>query len=56
MKKVVSTIGGLKERVRDRMRSVRKKVVGVAIAARRKGEAGQQQRRGLYAYIRTCSA
>ena len=48
MKKVVSTIGGLKERVRDRMRSVRKKVVGVAIAARRKGEAGQQQRRGLY--------
>jgi len=48
MKKVVSTIGGLKERVRDRMRSVRKKVVGVAIAARRKGEAGEQQRRGLY--------
>jgi len=48
MKKVASTLGGLKERVRDRMRSVRKKVVGVAIAARRKGEAGVQQRRGLY--------
>lgn len=48
MKKVVSTIGGLQERVRDRMRSVRKKVVGVAIAARRQGEAGEQQRRGLY--------
>lgn len=48
MKKVASTIGGLKERVRDRMRSVRKKVVGLAIAARRKGEAGEQQRRGMY--------
>jgi transposase, IS5 family len=48
MKKVVDTVGGLKERVRNRMRSVRKKVVGVAIAARRKAEAGEQQRRGLY--------
>ena len=48
MKKVVATVGGLKERLRNRMRSVRKKVVGVAIAARRKGEAGEQQRRGLY--------
>jgi IS5 family transposase len=48
MKKVVGAVGGLKERVRDRMRSVRKKVVGVAIAARRKGEAGVEQRRGLY--------
>jgi IS5 family transposase len=48
MKKVAATVGGLKERVRNRMRSVRKKVVGVAIAARRKGEAGEQQRRGLY--------
>jgi IS5 family transposase len=48
MKKVAATVGGLKERVRNRMRSVRKKVIGVAIAARRKGEAGEQQRRGLY--------
>ena len=48
LKKVVGTVGELKERVRDRMRSVRKKVVGLAIAARRKGEAGEQQRRGLY--------
>ena len=36
MKKVAATVGGLKERVRNRMRSVRKKVIGVAIAARRK--------------------
>jgi IS5 family transposase len=48
MKKVGGAVGGLKERVRDRMRSVRKKVLGVAIAARRKGEAGVEQRRGLY--------
>jgi IS5 family transposase len=48
MKKVASKVGELKEKVRDRMRSVRKKVVSVAIAARRKGEAGEQQRRGLY--------
>ncbi len=48
MKKISGTVGGMKERVRDRMRSVRKKVVAVAIAARRKGEAGNQQRRGLY--------
>jgi IS5 family transposase len=48
MKKVAAAVGGLQERVRDRMRSVRKKVVGVAIAARRKGEAGVEQRRGLY--------
>ena len=48
MKEVASAVGGLKQRVRDRMRSVRKKVAGVAIAARRKGEAGVQQRRGLY--------
>jgi IS5 family transposase len=48
MKKVASTVGELKQKVRDRMRSVRKKVVSVAIAARRQGEAGEQQRRGLY--------
>jgi transposase, IS5 family len=48
MKKVAATVGELTEKVRDRMRSVRKKVVSVAIAARRKSEAGEQQRRGLY--------
>jgi transposase, IS5 family len=48
MKKVGSAVGGLKQIVRDRMRSVRQKVVGLAIAARRKGAAGEQQRRDLY--------
>ena len=48
MKQVAGAVGELQERVRDRMRSVRKKVVGLAIAARRKGEAGERQRRGIY--------
>jgi len=48
MQRIAGTVDGLKERVRDRMRSVRKQAVGVAIAARRKGEAGVEQRRGLY--------
>jgi IS5 family transposase len=48
MKRIAGTVDGLKERVRDRMRSVGKQAVGVAIAARRKGEAGVEQRKGLY--------
>jgi transposase, IS5 family len=48
MKRVAGTVSGLKQRVRDRMRSVRKQAVGIAIAARRKGEAGVEQRKGLY--------
>src|SRR5260370_42120208 len=43
MQKVVSTVGELKQSVRDRMRTVRKKVVGLAIAARRQGAAGGKQ-------------
>ena len=48
LKKVDDAVGGLKQQVRDRMRTVRKKVVGMAIAARRKGQAGEEQRKGLY--------
>jgi len=48
MKSIAGTVRGWKERVRDRMRSVRKQAMGVAIAARRKGEAGVEQRKGLY--------
>ena len=48
LKKVEEAVGGLKQPVRDRMRTVRKKVVGMAIAARRKGQAGEEQRKGLY--------
>ena len=48
MKSIAGTVRGWKERVRDRMRSVRKQAMGGAIAARRKGEAGVEQRKGLY--------
>jgi len=48
MKRIAGTVSGFKECVRDRMRSVRKQAMGVAIAARRKGEAGVEQRRGRY--------
>ena len=48
VKRIAAAAGGLKTKVRDRMRTVRKKVMGVAIAARRKGEAGVKQRKGLY--------
>ena len=48
MQRIGEAAGGLKTKVRDRMRSVRKKVVGLAIAARRTGQAGEEQRKGLY--------
>src|SRR3984885_1128857 len=48
MKKVEQAAGGLVRKVRNRMRTVRKKVVAIAIAARQKGAAGEQKRRNLY--------
>ena len=48
MKKVVQAAGGLVGKVRDRMRTVRKKVVAIAIAARQKGAAGEEKRRRMY--------
>ena len=48
MKRVEQAAGGLVSKVRDRMRSVRKKVVAIAIAARQKGAAGEEKRRNLY--------
>ena len=48
MKKVEQAAGGLVSRVRNRMRTVRKKVVAIAIAARQKGAAGEEKRRNLY--------
>ncbi len=52
MKKVEATVGGLAERVRDRMRSVGKKVVAIAISSRRKPQ-GDEQRKGLYREVLT---
>lgn len=48
MKKVEQAAGGLVGKVRDRMRTVRKKVVAIAIAARQKGAAGEEKRRRIY--------
>ena len=48
MKKVEQAAGGLVSRVRNRMRTVRKKVVAIAIAARQKGAAGEEKRRNIY--------
>jgi IS5 family transposase len=48
MQKVEKAAGGLVTNVRDRMRSVRKKVVTIALAARQKGAAGEEKRRHLY--------
>jgi transposase, IS5 family len=48
MKKVEQAAGGLVSRVRNRMRTVRKKVVAIAMAARQKGAAGEEKRRPLY--------
>jgi IS5 family transposase len=48
MKKVEQAAGGLVAKVRDRMRTVRKKVVAIAIAARQKGAAGEEKRRRIY--------
>jgi IS5 family transposase len=47
-KQVGARVGGLAVRVRDRMRSVRRKVVAIAVSSRRKGPEGDEQRKELY--------
>jgi transposase, IS5 family len=44
MKKVEKATGGLKKRIRDRLRSVNKKVLASALAGRRKGPEGEERR------------
>lgn len=44
MKKVEQATGGLKKRIRDRMRSVNKKVMAIALAGRQKGVEGEERR------------
>ena len=44
MKKVEKASGGLKKRIRDRMRSVNKKVMAIALAGRLKGPEGEERR------------
>src|SRR5207237_514132 len=42
MKQVEGAVGGLTTRVRDRMRTIRKKVVAIAVSGRRKGPEGEE--------------
>src|ERR1700693_3873071 len=44
MKKVEKAAGGLKTRIRNRMRSVNKKVIAIALAGRLKGSEGEERR------------
>lgn len=53
MKRVEETVGGLTGRVRDRMRSIRKKVVAIAISSRQKGPQGDERRRKHYGELLT---
>jgi IS5 family transposase len=48
MKRIEAKTGKLKRRVRDRMRSVNKRVIAIATAGRYKGEAGEQKRKKEY--------
>ena len=48
MKKIEKQAGKLKRKVRDRTRSVNKRVVAIATAGRYKGEAGEQKRKKEY--------
>jgi transposase, IS5 family len=47
-KRIAQAVRGLKIKVRDRMRTVRRKVVAIAIAARQKGAAGEEKRKKIY--------
>jgi IS5 family transposase len=48
MKKIESEAGRLKRKVRNRTRSISKRVVAIATASRHKGEAGEAKRRKQY--------
>jgi transposase, IS5 family len=48
MKKIELKAGGLKRRVRDRMRSVRKRVLAIALSTRHLGPEGEARRKKQY--------
>src|SRR5205823_6131860 len=48
MKKIEAKSGGLKRKVRDRMRSVRKRVMAIALATRYRGKEGEERRKKQY--------
>ena len=48
MKQIAQTAGGLSRRIRDRKRSVTKRVIAIAHALRHKGPAGEEKRKREY--------
>jgi IS5 family transposase len=48
MKKIESKCGGLKRKVRDRMRSIRKRVLAIALSTRLLGRPGEERRKREY--------
>src|SRR5438270_1344728 len=48
MKKIEQKAGGLKRKVRDRMRSVRKRVLAIALSTRYLGAEGEARRKKQY--------
>ena len=48
MKKIESKSGGLKRKVRDRMRSIRKRVLAIALSTRLLGPVGEKRRKRQY--------
>ena len=51
MQKIEQKSGGLKRRVRNRTRSVTKKVIAIAHALRHKGPAGEEKRKAEYGHL-----
>jgi IS5 family transposase len=48
IRKVAATKKGLKTKLRDRMRSVKRRVMEVALAARQKGPQGEERKKTAY--------
>src|SRR5437016_13410405 len=53
MKKIEKKTGGLRKNVRDRMRSVTKRVIAIALAGRAPGTEAEERRRKEYAGLLT---
>jgi transposase, IS5 family len=53
MKKIEKRAGGLKKKVRDRMRAVKKRVIAIALAARQVGAEREERQRRQYADLLT---
>ena len=51
MKKIETKADGLKKRIRDRLRTVKKRVLAIALSSRQPGEPAEQRRRKQYAEL-----